>query len=539
MASVAEKHALGTEKSTAGLPSDPENAPGTGATIEETYELETPYRNKLFKWAYILDDKIGIEADGMEPTSPSRRTSDIPYFDMAAMWMSSNGVVGSMPTGLLGPVVFGLSFKASIIIVIFVNMLGALLPAFSSTFGPKYGFRQMVLSRYSFGYYGTKFIVSAWFEEVKTDRARPNNEQAFLEFVTNLGWSLVTALVGAEVMVALTDDKLPIIPSIIVISLIALTVATFGYRLVHFCTRYMWAFNFFIMIIFATIGSLRWDPTWPAQGTGLAQAGSTLSFMGVIFGSACGYTPVASDFYCKYPSTTPWWKPALLTWSGIVVAGILFNGMGAALGAAIMSDPELNDAYTNDGFGQAVALIFAPLGAFGKFCLVIWWLGTSGNLIGNTYSNSIAAQVIGFGLEKIPRFMLAIISTIIYAVIAIAGRERLQSIFENFLSILGYWVCAYFVIIFQEHFLFRFRREEYNRDAWNTPKMLPRGFAAMLSFWIGIMGAFMGMSQTWFVGPLSRHFGPYGGDLGAMLCSCFVAITYPVFRTVERKYFKL
>ncbi|KAK5239141.1 hypothetical protein LTR40_014807, partial [Exophiala xenobiotica] len=95
MASVAEKHALGTEKSTAGLPSDPENAPGTGATIEETYELETPYRNKLFKWAYILDDKIGIEADGMEPTSPSRRTSDIPYFDMAAMWMSSNGVVGS------------------------------------------------------------------------------------------------------------------------------------------------------------------------------------------------------------------------------------------------------------------------------------------------------------------------------------------------------------------------------------------------------------------------------------------------------------
>jgi purine-cytosine permease-like protein len=135
--------------------------------------------------------------------------------------------------------------------------------------------------------------------------------------------------------------------------------------------------------------------------------------------------------------------------------------------------------------------------------------------------------------------MLAIISTIIYAVIAIAGRERLQSIFENFLSILGYWVCAYFVIIFQEHFLFRFRREEYNRDAWNTPKMLPRGFAAMLSFWIGIMGAFMGMSQTWFVGPLSAHFGPFGGDLGAMLCSCFVAITYPVFRTVERKYFKL
>jgi purine-cytosine permease-like protein len=61
----------------------------------------------------------------------------------------------------------------------------------------------------------------------------------------------------------------------------------------------------------------------------------------------------------------------------------------------------------------------------------------------------------------------------------------------------------------------------------------------MLSFWIGIMGAFMGMSQTWFVGPLSAKFGPYGGDLGAVLCSCFVAITYPVMRIAERKYFKI
>lgn len=46
----------------------------------------------------------------------------------------------------------------------------------------------------------------------------PNNLQTFLEYVTNLGWSLVTALVGAELMVALTNGKLPIIPSIIIVS---------------------------------------------------------------------------------------------------------------------------------------------------------------------------------------------------------------------------------------------------------------------------------------------------------------------------------
>jgi len=113
----------------------------------------------------------------MEPTPETDRTTDIPYFDMMAIWMSSNGVAGSLTTGVLGPVIFELSMKSSIIICVFLNseyyqpvwacmkadchkVLGALLPAFSSTFGPKYGFRQMILSRYSFGYYGTKWIVS-------------------------------------------------------------------------------------------------------------------------------------------------------------------------------------------------------------------------------------------------------------------------------------------------------------------------------------------------------------------------------------------
>ena len=361
--------------------------------------------------------------------------------------------------------------------------------------------------------------------------------QTFLEFVTNIGWSLVTALVGAELMTAMTGNALPIIPSIIVISIMALVIATFGYRAVHFYSRYVWIVSFFVMIVFATICGPKFDSAWPAQGSGKALAGSTLSFMGVIFGSSCGYTPVASDFYCNYPADTPWWKPALLTWSGIVTAGVLFNGIGAALGSAIMSNVAFADAYAIS-FGDAVALGFEPLHGFGKFCIALWWLTTTANLIGNTYSNSIAAQIFGFGLDRIPRFILAIFSTIIYAVIAIAGREHLIPIFENFLAILGYWVAAYFVIIFLEHFLFRLRSTGYDRTVWNSPKQLPPGIAAMASFWIGIMGAFMGMSQTWFVGPLSKHFGPYGGDLGVVLTCVFIAITYPPFRMLEKNHFK-
>jgi hypothetical protein len=56
VAGVAEKHPLGVESST---PSDPENASTTEEPAQETYGIETPERNKLFKWAYLLDEKVG------------------------------------------------------------------------------------------------------------------------------------------------------------------------------------------------------------------------------------------------------------------------------------------------------------------------------------------------------------------------------------------------------------------------------------------------------------------------------------------------
>jgi len=42
--------------------------------------------------------------------------------------------------------------------------------------------------------------------------------QIVLEYITNIGWSLVTVIVAGQLMVAITDDGLPIIPSIIIVS---------------------------------------------------------------------------------------------------------------------------------------------------------------------------------------------------------------------------------------------------------------------------------------------------------------------------------
>lgn len=59
MASVTEKYPLDVENNTARPSSDAENAPTTGEPVEETYGVETRDRNKLFEWAYLLDEKVG------------------------------------------------------------------------------------------------------------------------------------------------------------------------------------------------------------------------------------------------------------------------------------------------------------------------------------------------------------------------------------------------------------------------------------------------------------------------------------------------
>lgn len=175
----------------------------------------------------------------MEPTPLTDRTTDIPYFDMVAIWMSSNGVVGSLPTGLLGPVVFGLSLQSSIIICVFLNSVYPYwclhppqfrrLLTVPSAWSPSASFQQYLWAQVWLPSDGS-CTVQLWVlwdqmdrkshdsSNSETDRARPNSQQTFLEFATNIGWSVVTGLVGAELMVALTNDKLPIIPSIIIVS---------------------------------------------------------------------------------------------------------------------------------------------------------------------------------------------------------------------------------------------------------------------------------------------------------------------------------
>lgn len=65
-------------------------------------------------------------------------------------------VVSSFAIGALANPVFGLGYVDTALTIIFFTILGILPVCFFSTFGPRFGLRQMVLSRFYYGYYGVK-----------------------------------------------------------------------------------------------------------------------------------------------------------------------------------------------------------------------------------------------------------------------------------------------------------------------------------------------------------------------------------------------
>lgn len=99
--------------------------------------------------------KFGVEQRGIERVPEDERT-DAGMSKIGTLWLSANMVVSSFAIGALSIPIFNLGFLDTALTIIFINLLGIMPVCFFSTFGPRFGLRQMVLSRFYFGWYGVK-----------------------------------------------------------------------------------------------------------------------------------------------------------------------------------------------------------------------------------------------------------------------------------------------------------------------------------------------------------------------------------------------
>lgn len=289
-----------------------------------------------------------------------------------------------------------------------------------------------------------------------------------------------------------------------------------------------------LIVLFVLIGCAgpHFDIHAPNTVTGAKLAAGRLSFF-----SMCLYVPnswaaAAADFYVYYPENTPKHKVFFLTLAGIWSAFTFVYIIAIGIATGIANNPAW--AAANEiSTGALIVVGYGPLGGFGKFCSVVVALGVIANSIPGTYSAALGCQTLGRYGKAVPRWVWSCTLIVIELVLALAGRQHLYAIFSNFLALMGYWVEFMICIMLQEHILFKWNKG-WDWSKWEDKSYLPVGWAAGISFLLGWMGAILGMSQVWYVGPLAKLSA--GADVGVWVGFGFTMITFPPLRYLELKY---
>ncbi|KAK4052476.1 Purine-cytosine permease fcy21 [Microbotryomycetes sp. JL201] len=478
---------------------------------------------KLWDIVLWLDEKFGVEVRGVERVPESER-HHYSIMDAGWLWMSANMTISTVSLGTLSNSIYGMGLTDAALVIVFFNLLCTLPVGLFSTWGMQSGLRQMMIGRFSFGWLWIYFPV-------------------LLNCLACLGWSCINSIAGAQALAAVaghdSPHKLPVAVGIVIIAIVTMFVALFGYRYVHLFERYASIPVFVILCIL--LGQAAPHVTASISPPGTATAASCLSYGATVAGFALGWTSLAADYTVNFPADSSKVKVFFYTYTGLNLPLIFCEVIGAVLMHTFEKKPSWEQAYNVDHFGGLLgAPLTGPMGGFGKFLLVILAMSIVANNIPNMYSFALTFQTLGSQAQKIPRMFLVILGTGIYIAVAIPGASSFEDFLDLMLVILSYWLAIYSCILIEEFFIFRQGSftKGFDLERYNDLSALPIGLAAFGATAIGACGAVLGMAQVWWIGPIAKAIEPkFGADIGFLLSFGFSGVAYPPLRYLERKYF--
>ncbi len=285
------------------------------------------------------------------------------------------------------------------------------------------------------------------------------------------------------------------------------------------------------------------NATTPSNNNRRLEVSGILSFGASCFGNSVGWSSFSADYNTYFPEDTSSLKIFLLTYFGNFISIILIELLGAAVYTGTYTNQNWNLAYEMNNVGGLLGASVSSLGGFGKFLLILFALSSVSGNIPNIYSLSLSAQVVAPIFKRIPRFIYTVIGTVIYVLLGIFAANSFNDALTSFVGIISYWFAIFIVIVFEDYLIFRrCSFKNYDFDIWNNRKVLPISLAAILSGLVGIAGIVLGMSQTWFIGPIAKAIagdnGEDGADVGFEMGFIFTAITFPLFRLIELYFIK-
>ncbi|KAJ9145430.1 Purine-cytosine permease fcy22 [Pleurostoma richardsiae] len=451
--------------------------------------------------------EAGVELRGAQPVPVELRT-DTRYFNIFTIFSTSMTSLLPISIGSATTLFYGLNLRDAALMIIFFDIIFCLPAAYIVTIAPRTGMRQMIQSRYTFGKYGNILTV-------------------IVVIMTVGGFSCTATSVAGNCLAYLSDGKLSSEVGMMIIVLVSLVVAFFGYRILHLYERWAWI-PILIAIVF-TIGCAGENLAQPPLETPTTKQ-EYMGMIALIAGSQITWAMVAGD-YCVYmPPTTPRFRLGMYCLTGICIPFTLLMIVGAAIGGAISANPTWETAYAAHGIGGVLGAILDRVGGFGKFILALMALSVIATVSRDYYTVSVNIQALVPIFRKVPRAVFVIVTAGAAYGVAFAASKTFYDSLVTFLSIIGYYGGSFVSVVFIEWFYFRKADpDSFDPEIWNDAKRLPTGIPALASVLLPWALIVPSMDQTWYTGPIAKN----AGDLGFWFAIILAALFYPPFRALE------
>ena len=409
----------------------------------------------------------GIEVRSIDYVPLSERHGKL--WHLGPLWFMSNAQIATLAVGLIS-ITTGGNLVWSLISIILGALVGTFFMAFHSAQGPQLGLPQMIQSRPQFGYVGALLI---W----------------LFVYLQYFGFNIFNSILAGQALHTTVhgSDKL----WFVVVTIVALVVALFGYDLIHRFERYL-AAGFVLIFGIFTVGVLA-TLHFPAGALSLSDFHWTpfLAQFGVVAGYQISWAPYVSDYSRYLPPDVTVRKTFQWTYWGSALGAIWLMCLGTVLAAAVKTGDvfdavaAINKAGDGilSGFG-AVVLIFSAVGLISVMAINMY----GGSLTLISAIDSLHPLKPGLGVRVVTVLLTAVLSL----VGALLANANFLTNFNNFLLLILYFFVPWTAVNLVDYFIVRrghyaiaeiFKpRGMYGRWGWRGITAYTLGFLAMVPF---------------------------------------------------------
>ncbi|WP_326686387.1 MULTISPECIES: cytosine permease [unclassified Streptomyces] len=331
----------------------------------------------------------------------------------------------------------GLSLSAAIWAIIVGALIGSVAMGVMSRMGVHLGVPQQMQARGPLGFVGNLLPV------------------AYINVFAGVGWAAVTIILGGKALGALIG--IPFWVCAVVLAALQLTVAVFGYNMIHYLQRILTFVLFGLFLLVTVVALQRGSSVLDANPSASGYTGATggwVTLGGHFLAFLIAWLPFASDYSRYLPGT-----PRVSRNAGIYTAAGNFLTLswlgitGAILAGTTDSSDPIAALKELTGPWAVPAMLAILLSSFSQNFL-------------NVYGGAISLQTLGLPLRRSTSVTLICLAAL---GVSLWAADGIYTSFEVFLNLTAYFIAPYVAVLLMDYYA------GPRRDRSRLPELYDRG----------------------------------------------------------------